>query len=78
VDHNLSLSAYTATTGGTPSNSGNNTTAANLAAILFTDTATDDYSLQGGSPAKNAGSDGRDLGCHWSTLQTNTTGVVTG
>jgi hypothetical protein len=78
MDHNPSIHGYGLDTGGTPDNTGTNTTLANLAAFLFTDAANDDYSLQSGSPLKNAGSDGRDIGCHWSTLQTNISGVVTG
>lgn len=80
-DNNSSINAFeyaTLGTGGTPTNSGNNTTRANVAAFQFTSTATDDYSLAGGAPDLANGSDGRARGCNWSTLVTNTTGVVTG
>lgn len=77
VDHNLSIDSC-AVTGGTPNNTGTNSTVANLAAFKFTNTATDDYSLASDSPAKGAGSDGRDLGCSWATLQSNISGVETG
>ncbi len=78
VDHNYSINSYGLDTGGTPSNSGTNQALANLAAFKFTDAANDDYSLASDSPLKGAGSDGRDVGCHFATLTTNTSGVVTG
>lgn len=77
VDHNISVDSC-AVSGGTPSNSGTNSTVANEAAVKFTNAASDDYSLQSDSPAKGAGSDGRDCGCSWSTLQANISGVETG
>ncbi len=41
---------------------------ANVAAVSFTDSASDDYSLSGGSSYKNDGSDGTDPGADWTAL----------
>lgn len=78
LDHNMALQAPPAEfNGGTPDNTGTNITVANVAAIGYTDFANKIFSLSASSPGKNAGSDGRDIGCNWETLQANIAGVLT-
>ena len=49
---------------------------ADVASVLFLNVPGKDYRLTAGSPFKNAGSDGKDLGADITTVETKTAGVV--
>jgi hypothetical protein len=48
---------------------------ATVAAVQFENSASDDYRLASGSPYNNAGTDGTDIGCDVTELNTRLTGV---
>lgn len=81
ADHNatrFNVNAQAHLIGGTPNNAGTNLVLASNAAFGFTNLATFDYALAGGSPLIGAGSDGRDIGGQWPTFQANIANVETG
>ncbi|MBI2797606.1 MAG: Ig-like domain-containing protein [Gemmatimonadetes bacterium] len=49
---------------------------ADIPTVAFTDVAAKNYTLTAGSPLKNAGTDGRDLGADIATVNLKTAGVV--